>query len=383
MKKKWLLSRVGVALTALATGCGGGNPQLAPGSLIVSPTLPSQVPSNTAPPIQPNRFSDVDFVDAQTGWVGGGGLILATKDGGRTWEQQYVGPHNILTLSFLSPLVGWAVASDTLLGTTDGGANWTTLGEPEEPLVSVQFVNPSVGWGVMTEPGDLPQGPNFGGKLTKTTDGGHTWTIDETPQAVQSVCAIDIDTLWAAGGLSVLRSGDGGKTWSTAFTSPAHPDPPWSADIQCAGREVAWVQFLGYGVALGHAPYIIYRTSDGGGHWQAMMEEQYTLGSYLTAPEGPGSYPGPFSVVDEKTAYFVGWCPACGAGETRVRGTNDDGETWQPDVTIPGPPSLPPRAVDFVDGAHGWAVFTSTESGSVLATTDGGLTWISTVVMPR
>ena len=66
--KKWLLFLVGVALTALATGCGG-NPQVAPGSLIVSPTLPSQVPSNTAPTIYPNRFSAVDFVYAQTGWV--------------------------------------------------------------------------------------------------------------------------------------------------------------------------------------------------------------------------------------------------------------------------------------------------------------------------
>src|ERR1700674_5964023 len=105
--KKWLLFLVGVALTALTAGCGGGNPPLAPGSLLVSPTLPSQVPSNTAPPIQPNRFSDVDFVDGQTGWVGGGGLILATKDGGLTWQQQYGGARNSLALHFHCPPLGW------------------------------------------------------------------------------------------------------------------------------------------------------------------------------------------------------------------------------------------------------------------------------------
>jgi photosystem II stability/assembly factor-like uncharacterized protein len=329
-------------------------------------------PSTALPPNTSIFLRDVDFVDPQTGWASGIGAILSTRDGGQTWQPQYTGRETFLQLDFISPLAGWAVGIDRLLGTTDGGSTWMELGEPQQPLVAVDFVSSSLAWGV-SKP-DLND-TYAGGQLVATTDGGVTWTDVSTPAPVQSVCAASADDVWAAGGVHVFHSTDGGATWSTSFTAPVSGDG-WAATIQCAGPGAAWVQFQNGSAALNHQPYVIYRTLDGGGNWDVMMAEQYTLGNIIHAPEGPGPYPGPFSLIDARTAFVTGFCGPCGSGTTYGRGTVDGGTTWSPDTVVLAPESyLTPQAVDFVNAIYGWAVLASSESAEILATADGGRTW--------
>src|SRR5262245_30350071 len=66
---------------------------------------------------------DMSFVDANTGWAVGSGLILATTDAGKTWTiQQKYGPNSLFGVSFVDAKTGWAVgANGSILATTNGG----------------------------------------------------------------------------------------------------------------------------------------------------------------------------------------------------------------------------------------------------------------------
>jgi photosystem II stability/assembly factor-like uncharacterized protein len=66
--------------------------------------------------------------------VGGGGTILRTVDGGRTWatiaSPTLVALHAI-GFSDADPALGWAVGDGgTILRTVDGGASFTQLASP-------------------------------------------------------------------------------------------------------------------------------------------------------------------------------------------------------------------------------------------------------------
>jgi hypothetical protein len=67
--------------------------------------------------------------DGQRGWgVGGGGTILATRDGGTTWQAQSSGTQaHLWSVQFLPDgQRGWAVGvGGTILSTRDGGTTWT------------------------------------------------------------------------------------------------------------------------------------------------------------------------------------------------------------------------------------------------------------------
>ena len=80
----------------------------------------------------------VFFVDADNGWIGGatpppgedegmGGpsAILATTDGGHTWNSQNNVPLSILRIFFADKMNGWASGtSGVIYNTTDGGRSW-------------------------------------------------------------------------------------------------------------------------------------------------------------------------------------------------------------------------------------------------------------------
>lgn len=71
----------------------------------------------------------VDFVDAQKGWaVGHDAVILATSDGGQTWDLQHWGPElekPLLDVVFLDAQRGFAVGAYGLfMSTSNGGGSW-------------------------------------------------------------------------------------------------------------------------------------------------------------------------------------------------------------------------------------------------------------------
>ena len=75
-------------------------------------------------------LKSVFFIDKNNGWaVGARGLIVATTDGGQSWEPQTSKVDNGLSdVCFLTPKTGFVAGEgETVLKTTNGGKKWTIL----------------------------------------------------------------------------------------------------------------------------------------------------------------------------------------------------------------------------------------------------------------
>ena len=172
----------------------------------------------------------VDFASASTGWAVGGGVILHTADGGRTWVLQHSGfEHTGVSftgVSCASATDVWAVG-DVVLHTIDGGIHWqrvsTAEGSAAEVLkdssVEIAFANEEDGWA-------------GGRQVVRTDDGGATWSVawafDPGGLALNPlhlVCA-DRDHVWIGGDIgtgrrgAILASSDGGATWERRLSLP-------------------------------------------------------------------------------------------------------------------------------------------------------------------
>jgi hypothetical protein len=97
-----------------------------------------------------------------------------------------------------------------------------------------------------------------------------------------------------------------------------------SAQVECSGRTV-WVLFHGGG-EMSQEAYLGVRSGDAGRTWRLLLSEPY-FG--VKAPFTIDSYSGPWTIVGQKRAYFVGWCPACGAGTTSLTATRDGGRHFR------------------------------------------------------
>jgi photosystem II stability/assembly factor-like uncharacterized protein len=211
---------------------------------------------------------DLQFDAGGEGWAGGT-QIAHTEDGGETWhtlfrsesENGYVSANAI---RFLDASRGWLVGqAGSLMRTDNGGADWSAVMLPlaagEHPtLWDITFLDARLGW-VAGE----------GGCIFHTADGGNTWVRQE--RGVPIVRAIpageprrhdvrpeletepdrltvsvvrfsDARRGWAVGyyrdvaeGI-VLRTDDGGDTWSTEHIQPGEQ----LRSLFVLDREHAW-----------------------------------------------------------------------------------------------------------------------------------------------
>ncbi|MDP6454988.1 MAG: YCF48-related protein [SAR202 cluster bacterium] len=263
------------------------------------------------------NLNAVDFVDAQNGWaVGGNGTVLRTSDAGQTWEAQNTGTRLELT--------------------------------------SVDFHDINEGWVV----GKL-------GLIIHTSDGGQTWDTQAGPEItlginLASVIFTDFQTglILAERGSGILRTVDGGATWTREFLSNTSA----RSDVFFLNANRGWIPFSGGGV---------FHTFDGGETWE------------LT-PGANGT------VVGQQGIFFVdennGWIAGSRGRNSDVSGglqfnqfltdgmvarTTDGGQTWQRHDVRTG------RFLwdlAFLDTRRGWAVGSF---GSIIYTDDGGMNWES------
>jgi hypothetical protein len=126
-----------------------------------------------------------------------------------------------------------------------------------------------------------------------------------------------------------------------------------------------------------HAPYLAYATQDGSS-WHGVLEEpmlESAIRPKLHLPAGPGSEPGPFSVISAGAAAFVGYTPATGWGAAQLIVATNGGTVLNSAGDIPG--INVPLAAAFLTPAQGWVAGENLEAHtfSIEATTDGGRSW--------
>jgi photosystem II stability/assembly factor-like uncharacterized protein len=191
-----------------------------------------------------------------------------------------------------------------------------------------------------------------GDRLLRSADGGASWsTATIVDGASLNALAFAETDAWAVGdGGLVLRSADGGATWG----SLAPPTDQHLRSVAAPAPGVAWVA---------GADSTLLATDDGGASWRrplAPPDDLYCV-EFLDTQRGWAGGGGPY-----------------GEGEGIVWRTTDGGRSWE-SASLPSWGRV--RDLHFVDAMNGWAV---TEDwgvdgdypqGAVLGTRDGGITW--------
>ena len=121
------------------------------------------------------------FLNADTGWISAGDVypittddrLRKTVDGGVTWDSLVfpASSGSINSIFFLNNDVGWiGGGAGKVSKTIDGGKTWTTYDGNQGTFSQLHFISENVGWGLLTF--------NSGGNsLLYTIDGGKSWEL--------------------------------------------------------------------------------------------------------------------------------------------------------------------------------------------------------------
>jgi photosystem II stability/assembly factor-like uncharacterized protein len=182
--------------------------------------------------------------------------ILVTHDGGVSWQRQRLPltasktqcPCYVDRPVFLGSthgfLVVWSAAGPVgaplighLLVTSDGGGSWSPRTLPAEAQIDIGFSDPLHGWaiaGSVTDLGslELAAGPDLSLPLYRTNDGGITWVrvpndlqIRSKSGEIRRINFLDQNVGFLFNFPRVLKSVDGGRTWTAGGTFPPLPPP--------------------------------------------------------------------------------------------------------------------------------------------------------------
>jgi photosystem II stability/assembly factor-like uncharacterized protein len=315
---------------------------------------------------------------AAIGWaVGlrsdGYATILHTTDGGQIWERQgapeEVGHGDLTGAAAVSDREAWVAGNDggangVLLHTRDGGEHWYPEGDTGDlsgnGLVSVCAVDLYTAWAV---------GAN--GLILHTTDGGGRWVRQGAgqvpPVSLQGVYAADATHAWVVGEQeegkeygTILRTADGGETWSKVPYTIAHNPPPSSPylitvhgananEVWAVGRgQIIHVSAASGGVrATDQSPGIgdydingifavnkktVWAVADGSLIWKSINGGK---GWNKRDPQGAG-YVFRVSALDKKHAWVT---TGDYSGHGQILYTDDGGKNWTPQP-IPANPQM-------------------------------------------
>jgi photosystem II stability/assembly factor-like uncharacterized protein len=187
-----------------------------------------------------------------------------------------------------------------------------------------------------------------GGAFLRSTDGGDNWQVilDDAPRVI-GTSPISPDLLYIGNGANIQRSLDGGDTWATASG-----DLPPDVSVSALAVDPSHPEIVYVGASSGQ----IYKTVNGGVHWQA-------VGSSF------GETWWRTLKVDlhfSQRLYASGW-----HGSEFVARSLDGGLTWEPMVLNPNEPfandiQIHPTVSGTVYALTFWNIHQSI---------DGGATW--------
>lgn len=242
-----------------------------------------------------NALYDIEFINKNTGWSCGDGIILKTTNGGINWANN-LNDAPFKPYSAIFPVdsnVIYAVGFfRTFIKSTNGGENWSIIenGNPSEgDYYSLYFINQNTGWA----------GVNFGSGIVgikKTTDGGNNFIFGQTTGIPQDLYFKDSLNGLGVGGLSyIYRTTDGGLNWSsysivqngdfyrvsfingnTGFTSSTrafYKTTNFGVSWDSIGRvsplniDVTSIEFCNENTGWAGTQSPVYKTTNGGRNW--------------------------------------------------------------------------------------------------------------------
>lgn len=268
-------------------------------------------------------------------------FLITQSANSQNWSSQTSGvTNNLNSINFINDTVGWSFGElGTIVKTTDGGSTWTTQNTSNSfEILGADAISDSL----MVIVGKYdPTGDGF---ALRSEDGGVSWTGDSTSigERLFAVDMVDSSVGYAMGrkGL-MLKTTSGASSW-TQLTSGTRDD---FTGVSFVSSQIGWV--------VGESG-LIWKTTNGGNSWTSQSS----------------------GITDDLNAvHFIsantGW--ACGEnGE--ILSTTNGGSTWQNRNSTTTNDLF---AVYFTDSLNGWL---SGISGTLLQSTDGGINWTSQTV---
>ena len=200
--------------------------------------------------------------------------ILAATLMAPAWTAQSSGVTSRLRgVSAVDERVAWASGSGgTIVRTSDGGATWQAVAVPDAAKLDFRDIDALSGDVAYV----LSIGNGESSRIYKTADAGRSWTLQFTNTDPKAF--FDAMAFWDAerglafsdsvdGALVILRTDNGGRTWARV---PADGLPPAldnegafaasGTNVAVFGRDHAWI-----GTSVGR----VLRSTDGGRTWSA------------------------------------------------------------------------------------------------------------------
>jgi photosystem II stability/assembly factor-like uncharacterized protein len=317
--------------------------------------------------------------------VGGGCVVRRSDDGGASFKKLPWSASEdrcgskIRSLHFASSDVGYLLlANGRVLRTQDGGRTWSvrTAVPDSKAAVPGSTLQVSDIWFTGLNTGFVVTGD---GAIYRTGDGGTSWSpVAVAPQHLDSLYFTDPGTGYAAGGTSLMKTIDGGFTWSRqgAVLSPSS-----LASVSCADALRC--------VATTRDGHRLVRTADGGANWysvspatRALRAAGFTAAGHVVAVGDSGT-----SVVSyDGGLTFTAVGGDLGASFTTLRAgspaiayafgkagalarTSDGGRDWA-SLAPPSPGRL--LDVSFPTADTGFAL---DAGGQLFRTDDAGASW--------
>lgn len=275
----------------------------------------TELPASPVPSPGVQRHDDIDFLDAERGWlVNGDGEVWNTKDAGLTWTKLTdTGVYNrcIGVGDSLHAWIGTLYTSggDALQATSDGGHTWSVvpLPTPKPRGICGMWV---VGDSVINGVGAYYGYPRY----VRSANRGVTWTVKD----MSAYCGALVDvyfwspdsgvacgsTLPSSRRPRVLMTTDGGATWSVRWTGTRLNELCWK--ISFVDPNIGFIAIENLGST---GPAYFLKTTDGGLTWT-----EHLFSTAFRDCEGIG-------FLTEQIGWIGGW-------DFPTEETTDGGLTW-------------------------------------------------------
>ena len=140
----------------------------------------------------------------------------------------------LIEIEFITELDGWGVTQTQIARTNDGGISWYDVTPPDMTetgySVEVFFLDKNLAW---VQKPDYENFPNSG-FISRTLDGGLTWTTSSTPFSDGEISFLDGDNGWmladlgvgtGSNAVAIYQTTNGGAGWDLKYLNdPNHPD---------------------------------------------------------------------------------------------------------------------------------------------------------------